>query len=359
METETTKPNAIIVTNGALAKSDGKTAHGLIRGTDRFNIIGVIDPVHAGEDAGIVLDGKHRSIPIYGTIADCVHKSNEKSCYCIIGVAFPGGRLPQALKEILIEAMANHMSIVNGLHQTLGDDPEFKAAAGKYEVKILDIRKPLPFDQLHFWSGDIYKVKTPKIVVLGMDCAVGKRTTCRYIMEMCRESGLRVEMIFTGQTGWMQGYPHGFIFDATPNDFVCGELEHAIVDCDRQCSPDLILIEGQASLRNPSGPCGSEFLLSGNAKGVILQHVPFRSHFEDMESMDCRLPSIEDEISLISMYGATVLAVTLNESGADNDALAAYQKKLSKKLSIPVVRPRQEGVEMILPAIEQFMQKPD
>ena len=37
--------------------------------------------------------------------------------------------------------------------------------------------------------------------------------------------GRRTEVIYTGQTGWLQGFRHGFIFDATLNDFVSGELE--------------------------------------------------------------------------------------------------------------------------------------
>ena len=35
-------------------------------------------------------------------------------------------------------------------------------------------------------------------------------------------------MIYTGQTGWLQGGEYGFIFDSTLNDFVSGELENAI-----------------------------------------------------------------------------------------------------------------------------------
>ena len=73
------------------------------------------------------------------------------------------------------------------------------------------------------------------------------------------------------------GHDYGFIFDSTPNDFVSGELENVVFRCDRDCSPDLILLEGQSSLRNPSGPCGAEFLCSAMAKGVILQHMPGRN----------------------------------------------------------------------------------
>jgi len=350
------KANAIIVTNGELATGDGKTAHGLIRASDRFNIIGVIDALHAGRDAGEVLDGEFRNIPVFPSIKAFAEHSAARADYCIIGVALFGGKLPEDWKHLLLEAIEHKMSIVNGLHQPLGDDPIFRNAADKYAVEILDIRKPAPFNQLPFWTGEIYKIKTARIAVLGMDCAIGKRTTCRFIMEMCRENGIRAEMIYTGQTGWMQGYKYGFILDATPNDFVCGEIERSIVACDRETSPDLILIEGQSSLRNPSGPCGAEFLLSGNVNGVILQHVPFRTYFEELEELSCFLPAVEDEINLISMYGARTLAIALNGDGGDTESLNAYQKELSEKLQIPVIRPLQEGVGSLLPIIRKFMQ---
>ena len=87
-------------------------------------------------------------------------------------------------------------------------------------------------------------------------------------------------MIYTGQTGWIQGARYGIVLDAIVNDFVPGELEHAIVRCDREVEPDLIVIEGQSCLRNPSGPCGAEMLLSAAARGVVLQHAPGRDYLE-------------------------------------------------------------------------------
>ncbi len=191
-----------------------------------------------------------------------------------------------------------------------------------------------------------------------MDCAVGKRTTSCLIAEMCLQNGMRTEVIYTGQTGWMQGYKYGLIFDAIPNDFVCGEIEKVIVACDREASPEPILIEGQSGLRNPAGPCGSEFLLSGNVKGVVLQHTPFRTHFDEQEALGCLLPTVADEIDLIKMFGATTLAVTLNGEGTDDKDLVAYQKRLSAKLKIPVVRPLQEGVSAVLPIIREYCRTP-
>lgn len=351
------KPNAIILTGNKLATSDGKTAHGLLRGSSRFNIVGVIDTACSGRDAGAVLDGIARGIPVYATLPDFINHSSNKAAYAIIGVALHGGLLPGEWRPVVLSAIENGMGIVNGLHQPLSEDPELRTAAARNGVELIDIRKPRPIESLRFWSGEIYRVKAPVIAVLGLDCAIGKRTTARFIVDMCRQNDIRAEMIYTGQTGWMQGFRHGFIFDATPNDFVCGELERAIVDCDRDCSPDLILLEGQSSLRNPAGPCGAEFLLSGNARGVILQHVPFRTYFEDLEKLECALPTIEDEIALIKMYGAQTLAVTLNGEGGDEKNLMDHQQRLTDKLNLPVVRPLQEGVEGLLPAIRLFLSK--
>ena len=96
------------------------------------------------------------------------------------------------------------------------------------------------------------------------------------------------------------------MLDALPNDFVTGELEHAILSCARELSPELILLEGQSALRNPSGPCGSELILSGAARGVILQHAPGRRFFEGHERR-VRIPPVEEEIELIRLLGARTL----------------------------------------------------
>ena len=79
--------NAIVLTDGLLMTSDAKTAHGLIRGTERFNIIGLVDgEANAGKDAGVLLDGKHRDIPVFATMEIAIEQL-EKVDFLIIGVA--------------------------------------------------------------------------------------------------------------------------------------------------------------------------------------------------------------------------------------------------------------------------------
>ena len=99
------KSNAIVITGGYLDSNNAKTAHGLIRGTDRYTIVGIIDPNHAGKDAGEVLDGRKRNIPVYATIADFKNTSPQKAAYCVVGVATKGGVIPESLRVMLKEAL--------------------------------------------------------------------------------------------------------------------------------------------------------------------------------------------------------------------------------------------------------------
>ncbi len=57
--------NAIVYCDNAFNTPNGKTAHGLVRFTERYKILSVIDSNHAGKDAGQVLDNKPNNIPIY------------------------------------------------------------------------------------------------------------------------------------------------------------------------------------------------------------------------------------------------------------------------------------------------------
>jgi uncharacterized NAD-dependent epimerase/dehydratase family protein len=344
---------AVVVTNGHLADMYGKTAHGLIRGSERFKLLAVIDTEYAGRDAGEILDGKPRNIPVYASIEAMLAAVKPKPDYCIIGCATHGGVIPPALRPTLEDAIKAGLNMVNGLHEFLGDDPTFKTLADEADVSIIDVRKPKK--PLHFWTGQILSVKAPRIAVLGMDCAIGKRTTARLLCEACNAHGIKALMIYSGQTGWMQGVPHGFLLDAIPNDFVSGELEHAIVSAHRECSPDVIFLEGQSGLRNPSGPCGSEYILSGQARGVILQHAPARRCYSGLEELGCRIPPITEEIELIRLLGAKVLAVTLNGDGLAPGELGAERDRLCEVLDRPVVLPLEEGVDALIPMVSRYI----
>jgi uncharacterized NAD-dependent epimerase/dehydratase family protein len=351
------KSNAIVLTGGYLDTISAKTAHGLIRGTDRFNIVGIIDQKYPGRDAGEVLDGKKRNIPVFESIDSFLKSSAVSVQYCIVGVATKGGVIPDALRGLLKEAIENRFGIVNGLHEYVSEIPELADLAKQKGVEIIDVRKPKKFKDLHFWSGKIKEVKCPKIAVLGTDCAMGKRTTTRFLVEAMRKAGYKSEMIYTGQTGWMQGAQYGFVFDSTLNDFISGEMEHAVVTCYHEAKPDIIFIEGQSSLRNPSGPAGAEWIISADADAVVLQHNPPRKQYKDMEFYPAFIPDPIDEIELIRIYGAPTVALTVNTAKMTIEAARAYAAQYSKSLDIPVVLPLEDGVDSLVPIFNEMIKK--
>ncbi|MEX2230892.1 MAG: DUF1611 domain-containing protein [Cyclobacteriaceae bacterium] len=351
------KSNAIVITGGYLDTISAKTAHGLIRGTDRFNIIAVIDPKLAGKDAGEVLDGKKRNIPVYASMAAFAKNSPAKADYAIIGLATKGGVIPDSLRLELRGALEHGHGLVNGLHEFISDIPELADLARKKGVEIIDVRKPKKFKDLHFWSGKIKEVKCPRIAVLGTDCALGKRTTTRFLVDAMRNAGYKAEMIYTGQTGWMQGAKYGFVFDSTLNDFISGEMEHAVYSCYQEAKPDIIFIEGQSSLRNPSGPAGAEWICSAAANAVVLQHDPSRKYYKDMDHYPALVAQPEEEIELIRIYGAPTVAVTINSAKMKGPEAREYARKAHQKLQIPVILPLEDGVESLVPLFEAMIKK--
>jgi uncharacterized NAD-dependent epimerase/dehydratase family protein len=344
--------SAFLLSDDILHKKDAKTSHGLIRSSSRFKIKAVIDSVSAGEDAGEVLDGIFRNIPVYCTIDEAISKEGKPD-YCIIGVATKGGILPPRLVDVIKKALINGISIVNGLHHLITDQPEMVELATKYGAKLIDVRKPKHFTDLKFWSTEIFEVQCPVVAVLGMDCAIGKRTTTMFLKQACEKAGMKAEMIYTGQTGWMQGSRYGFILDATLNDFVGGELANAIISAYKNEHPDLIFLEGQSSLRNPSGPCGSEYLISGNAKKVILVHEQKRIYYNHDAAWG-KIPSVKNEIQLINYYGSEVIALMLNTNGLTAEEAKSVQKSYAKDLGIPVILPLEEGVDSLVQTLKKL-----
>jgi len=342
--------NVLIATDNLFLTNHAKTAHGLLRGTKRFHVLAVLDEENKYADAGELLDGNHRNIPILGTVDEAI-KQFKTIDYLVVGVATVGGILSESLLQIIRQAISNGIGIVNGLHDQLQERKDIALLASQNRVELIDIRKPKTPKELHFWSGDIFKVKAPIVAFLAMDCAMGKRTTANLVLEECLQQKQNAHMIYTGQTGWMQGHKYGFIFDSTLNDFVSGELEHAITRCWKEATPDVIILEGQSSLRNPSGPCGLEFIVSGNATQVVLIHAPKKKYF-DNDPLWGEIPSVASEIDIIEKFGATVIALALNTSGLSKQEALSYKASYQKTLDIPVVLPLEEGVKKIVSEIK-------
>ncbi|SON51632.1 DUF1611 domain-containing protein [Vibrio tapetis] len=340
-------PSAIVYCEGNFGKIDGKTANGLVRHSQSYRILSVIDSYSAGLDSGEVLDKKVNGIPIVATIEEAIIQAETVPDYFIFGIAPSSGFLSDVEKSIILGAMSLKMNIVNGLHEFLTDIPLFLEASIKNNVRILDIRKPKGKDELQTFSGEIHSVKCPRIAVMGTDCALGKRTTATILANELSRKGLNVVMIATGQTGMIQGAKYCVALDAVPSQFCAGELESVIVKAYEMEKPDIIIIEGQGALSHPAFSTSSFILRGSCPTSVILQHAPKRSHRSDFPNMP--MPSIASEINLIEAFSKTsVIGLTLNHEGMSSDEILTTMHHYSSEFGLPVTDALSQPIEQLL-----------
>ncbi len=325
--------SAIVYCEGFFATPVGKTANGLVRFTARYNVVGVIDSTKAGRDAGEVLDGKANGMPIFASVQEALEKAAERPKYFVIGLAPDGGKLPETARLAVKQAIAAGLNVDCGLHEFLSEDPEFAALAQQHHVQIRDVRRTPPRSQLHFFTGKIEEVKALKLAVLGTDSAIGKRTTAVKLNQALNAAGIKSELIGTGQTSWLQGVKYGLLLDSLVNDFVTGEIEHAVHEAWVNEQPQVILLEGQGSIAHPAYPGGFELIAAGRVDGVILQHAPARTLYDGFEQYP--MSSLEREIQILELLAQKpVIALTINHElmteAEVHSTIAEYETRYGK-----------------------------
>jgi len=357
----TVRPTAVVYCEANFGAPDGKTANGLVRYSERYRILSVIDSTRAGEDSGTVLGDGPNGIPVVRDLADAIGRHGGPPSVLIFGVAPTSGMLSATEREVLLGAMTHGISIVNGLHEFLTEDPEFVAAAVAHDVTILDVRKPRAKRDLRMFSGRIAEVTCPRIAVLGTDGAIGKRTTATILTRALNERGIRAVLVGTGQTGLIQGARYGVALDAIPCQFCSGEMEAAVVDAFEGEHPDVIVIEGQGALSHPAY-LSSTFILRGSRPdAVILQHAPARRKLGDFA--DVPIPDPLSEINLIETFSDTrVIGLTINhENMSDAEVTAAitmYELELGIPATDALTRSTDRLVEMVVGAFPELDRKP-
>ncbi|MBU1707638.1 DUF1611 domain-containing protein [bacterium] len=345
--------NAIVYCQGAFNTTNGKTAHGLVRFTRRYKVVSVVDSRYAGKDAGEVLDGRKNNIPIHATIEDAVtaaKKGKLPVTHLVVGLAPDGGRLSTEARSDIQAAIRLGLNVDCGLHDYLNDDSIMAALASNYGVTLRDVRKPLPIDAMHSFSGKIEQVTSFKIAMLGTDSAVGKRTTAWLLVKGYEEIGRKVEMIGTGQTSWMQGVRYGIILDTLINDFLAGEIEHAVWSAWNEVRPDVIIIEGQGSLLNPAYPGGYEILAAARPDVVVLQYVPTRKDYDGFPGY--RIHDLSKQIQAVEMISdKPVVAISLNHENIPAEDIHKTCERIERETGLPTSDVLIDGPQKIVVAL--------
>ncbi|MGO5073484.1 DUF1611 domain-containing protein [Clostridium sporogenes] len=344
------KNSAVVYCEGLFGEIDGKVATGLVRYSEKYKILAVIDSTKSGMDAGEVLDGVKNNIPIFKNTQEALKTLGTVPKFFIVGLAPSESYLPDYITKAIKEAIKNGMNIVNGLPVFFNDIDELKNYSEKYNVKIQDIRKPKLLNELKLFSGKIDKVKCPVIAILGLDCAVGKRTTLMQLVKDLRSMKINTTFVATGQTGVLQGAKYGVPIDVINSQYVVGEIESAVVKAYENEKPDIILVEGQSALGHPAYLSSYGIIKGAKPDAFIIQHIPKRKKRVDFPFLE--VPSLKSEIDLIEYVSKKpVIGITINHENISKIETDKAIKSCEEQLKIPATDVLKNGSKKIIDEI--------
>lgn len=310
-----------LLTEGHLGVFTSKTAVCLVRYC-RDEVVAVIDSKYAGQRLEDVI-GIGRGVPLVASVREALA---ERPDTLVIGVAPTGGRLADAWRQGVLDALRAGVTVVAGLHVDLADDPEFAAAARSSGARIVDVRKSpedLPIGTMKAADARAFRVLT-----VGTDSNTGKMVAALELTLAARAAGLDARFVATGQTGIMIA-GKGIAIDHVVSDFLAGAVERMVVE---DSDADVLFIEGQGSLVHPGFSGVTLGLMHGALPQVmVLVHVVSRDKVRSCPR-EVRLPSLADMIELSELvmkpiFPSKVVAIALNTVGlADEDARRAVEE---------------------------------
>jgi uncharacterized NAD-dependent epimerase/dehydratase family protein len=335
-----------LFTGAEFAKSNAKTAHGILRYGSR-EVVAVVDAVSAGQLASDVVPYARRAVPIVAGVSDAVALGAN---VLVIGVAPFGGALTAEWRAALLEAIALGLHVEAGLHTVLSEDPELSAAAASAGVELRDLRAAPA--GLSVPAGPAERPDVRVVHTVGSDCAIGKMSVTLELDAAARARGLESAFVATGQTGIaITGW--GIAVDHVISDFVSGAASRLVADGASRAP--LLFVEGQGALCHPAYSGVTLGLLHGCLPdALVLCHRAGSTVIDDYP--ETPIPSL---VELVALYEAAigwvrparVVAVALNTRGMDDDAARAAVAHASAETGLPATDPVRFGAEAILEAV--------
>ncbi|MHC9083483.1 DUF1611 domain-containing protein [Luteimonas sp. RIT-PG2_3] len=258
----------------------------------------------------------------------------------VIGVANGGGVVVPAWLPSLVEALAQGLDLVSGMHQMLRDIPELAEAAQQHGRQLINVRVPPP--GIPVANGR--KRSGKRVLTVGTDCALGKKYTALALARGLRARGVDADFRATGQTGILIA-GSGVPMDAVVADFSAGAAE--------LLSPSAAddhwdVVEGQGSLFHPAYAGVTLGLLHGSQPDVfVVCDQPGRKHM--LGYPDYPLPSVEDVIALTVQLGRRTnpaircVGISLNTHGMTQEAALAACADVSARVGLPAGDPMRDN----------------
>jgi uncharacterized NAD-dependent epimerase/dehydratase family protein len=341
----------VILTEGQFGVHDAKTAMGVIR-YGRDTIVAILDSTQAGRSLAEFLPG--RDVPFVGTLSEAL-AGPVRPDGLLIGIAPTGGKLPPAWRATILEAIAAGLDIHSGLHQFLGDDPEFAAAAAKAGTRLIDYRRPP--DRMETTVGRLHLPGKRVILTVGTDCAIGKMSVALEVVAAARRDGASAVMVPTGQTGMMiEGW--GVAVDRVISDFTNGTVEWLVEQGESRA--DWVFVEGQGSIDHPAYSAVTMGLIHGaTPHAMVLVHKPgLQEHnFDHLPEASFPIAELGPFIELHERIAglvapSKVVALALNTSLYPDDVEALrVVEEVAAETGLPADDPVRFGADRLWPAI--------
>jgi uncharacterized NAD-dependent epimerase/dehydratase family protein len=334
----------IILTLGHTEPHAGKTAASIIRYRGH-EVAALLDSTQAGRTSGELLGVGN--VPIVAQLDD-VPDANT----LLLGIAPPGGKIPQPWRAIILDAIARRkMDVISGLHDFVANDPEFAAAAQASGATIHDVRKNTEkaIARRQGLRRDCLRVHT-----VGHDCSIGKMVVSIEITNGLKQRGHDAKFIATGQTGIMvEG--DGLPIDCVVADFVSGAAEKMILEHQHH---DILLIEGQGSLVHPSYSGVTLGLLHGCApQALILCYEIGRERVTGVESVKipplAEIKRIYDVMSNIHQP-CQIIGIGINSRIASKAEAARERARVKAEFGLPACDVFRDGAGELVDAVIRF-----
>jgi uncharacterized NAD-dependent epimerase/dehydratase family protein len=317
----------------------GKTARGVVR-YRRDDVVALLDSTRAGETQS--------GLPVVGTVEDALP---FRPNVALVGVATQGGRFPPEWRELLRSCIGHGLSIENGLHEFLADDPELAPLAARHGVELRDLRRPPP--DLNLPTGANLEVRARIVQTVGSDCAIGKKTVALELDLEARRRGVLSQFVPTGQTGIViAGW--GIAVDAVVADFLAGAAERLVVE-GAERGGEVLFVEGQGSLVHPAYAGVTLGLLHGAAPHVlVLCHLAGATEIEGFPGHPLPpLPELVDlyERSSLRARPARVAAVAVNTRDLGEREARAAVTEAAGETGLPADDPVRFGAGRLVDAV--------
>jgi len=331
--------------------NNAKTAHGVIRyGND--DIAAVVDPALAGKTVREAVPYLNCDAPIVASVKEALRYQPDA---LLIGTAPKGGALPPAWRSEVLDAIAARLEVVSGLHDILGEDAEFTAAAQQSGTRIWDVREP---PEVPLFRGSVYGVEQPVLLSVGNDCAVGKMTVMLELARAAKARGVRGEFVPTGQTGIMiAGW--GISVDRVISDFATGAGEQLVLEAAKR-GGEIILVEGQGGINHPAYAPVTLALMFGCAPDQLLLVCDVkRSRIEvyDTPVLSYRELIRTYEALCGTVKPATVVGIALNTHGLAEEAARDEIERARRETALPADDVVRNGPDYLWDAIAPQLHK--